>query len=57
MKHANIQRLRDAGSITGEQRDGGNKLLAIVSVIGAVLNTTGIILEGIKSPAVEPAPL
>lgn len=55
MKHADIQILHDAGLITGEQRDkiirhfglkedGGNKFLAIVSIIGAVLITAGIIL-------------
>jgi uncharacterized membrane protein len=55
MKYADIQKLHDAGLITGEQRqkiiahfnlmeDGGNKFLAIVSIIGAVLITAGIIL-------------
>ncbi len=55
MKHGDIQKLHDAGLITDEQRDkiiehfnlkedGGNKFLAIVSVIGAVLITAGIIL-------------
>jgi len=55
MKHADIQKLHDAGLITGEQRDkiiahfnlkedGGNKFLAIVSIIGAVLITAGIAL-------------
>jgi hypothetical protein len=47
MKHADIQKLHDAGLITDEQRqkiieqfqfkeDGGGKFLAIVSLIGAV---------------------
>lgn len=55
MKHGDIQKLHDAGLITGEQRqkiiehfhlkeDGGNKFLAIVSMIGAVLITAGVIL-------------
>ena len=55
MKHADIQKLYDAGLITGEQRqkiiehyqlkeDGGGKFLAIVSIIGAVLITAGIVL-------------
>jgi len=55
MKYADIQKLHDAGLITGEQRDkiigrfnlkedGGNKFLAIVSIIGAVLITAGVIL-------------
>ena len=55
MKTNDIGRLHDAGLITGEQRrkiiehfnlkeDGGNKFLAIVSIIGAVLITAGIIL-------------
>lgn len=55
MKYGDIQKLHDAGLITGEQRqkiiihfqikeDGGNKFLAIVSIIGAVLITAGIIL-------------
>ena len=55
MNHADIQKLHDAGLITGEQRqkiiehfrlkeDGGNKFLAIISIIGAVLITAGIIL-------------
>jgi uncharacterized membrane protein len=55
MKHGDIQKLHDAGLITGEQRqkiiehfnlkeDGGNKFLAIVSMIGAVLITAGIVL-------------
>ena len=53
MKYADIQKLQDAGLITGEQRqkiiehfnlkeDGGNKFLAIVSKIGAALITAGI---------------
>jgi len=55
MKAADIQKIHDAGLITAEQRqkiiehfqlkeDGGNKFLAIVSIIGAVLITAGIIL-------------
>jgi len=55
MKYADIQKLHDAGLITAEQRqkiighfnlkeDGGNKFLAIVSIIGAVLIIAGIIL-------------
>ncbi|HEX7577591.1 MAG TPA: DUF2157 domain-containing protein, partial [Verrucomicrobiae bacterium] len=55
MKHADIQKLRDAGLISDVQRqkiiehfnlkeDGGNKFLAIVSIIGAVLITAGVIL-------------
>ncbi len=55
MKYADIQKLHDAGLITGEQQqkiiehfrlkeDGGNKFLAIVSFIGAVLITAGIVL-------------
>ncbi|MDE3068053.1 MAG: DUF2157 domain-containing protein [Verrucomicrobiota bacterium] len=55
MKYADIQKLHDAGLITGQQRqkiiehfnlkeDGGNKFLAILSMIGAALITTGIIL-------------
>jgi uncharacterized membrane protein len=55
MKYSDIQKLTDAGLITGEQRDkiiahfnlkedGGNKFLAIVSMIGAVLITAGIVL-------------
>ena len=55
MKYGDIQKLHDAGLITGEQRekiirhfqlkeDGGNKFLTIVSTIGAVLITAGIIL-------------
>ena len=55
MKHADIQKLHEAGLITDEQRekiiehfnlkeDGGNKFLAIVSIIGAVLITAGIVL-------------
>lgn len=55
MKYGDIQKLHDAGLITGEQRqkiiehfhfkeDGGNKFLAIVSIIGAVLITAGVIL-------------
>ena len=55
MKHDDIQKLHDAGLITDEQRqkiiehfqlkeDGGNKFLAIVSIIGAVLIAAGITL-------------
>lgn len=55
MKYGDIQKLHDAGLITAEQRqkiiahfhlkeDGGNKFLAIVSFIGAVLIAAGIIL-------------
>ena len=55
MKYGDIQKLHDAGLITEEQRqnivahfqlkeDGGNKFLAIVSIIGVVLITAGIIL-------------
>jgi uncharacterized membrane protein len=54
MKYADIQKLHDAGLITDEQRrkitehfnlkEDGNKFLAIVSIIGAVLITAGIIL-------------
>src|SRR5208283_4303268 len=55
MKYADIQKLHDAGLITGEQRqkiiehfqlkeDGGGKFLAIVSILGAVLIAAGIAL-------------
>jgi len=55
MKHSDIQQLQEAGLITEEQRrkiiehfqlaeDGGNKFLAIVSMIGAVLIAAGIAL-------------
>ena len=55
MKYADIQKMHEVGLITDEQRqkivnhfqlkeDGGGKFLAIVSMIGAVLITTGIIL-------------
>ena len=55
MKYADIQKLRDAGLITDEQRqkivehfqlkeDGGGKFLAIVSIVGAVLIAAGITL-------------
>jgi uncharacterized membrane protein len=55
MKYADVQKLHEAGFITGEQQqkimehfnlkeDGGNKFLAIVSIIGAVLIAAGIIL-------------
>jgi uncharacterized membrane protein len=54
MNYGDIQKLHDAGLITGEQRDkivghfnlkeDGNKFLAIVSIVGAVLITAGITL-------------
>ena len=55
MKYADVQKLQEAGLITGEQQqkiiqhfqlkeDSGNKFLAIVSVIGAVLIAAGIAL-------------
>jgi uncharacterized membrane protein len=55
MKYADIQKLLDAGFITDEQQqkivehfqlkdDGGNKFLAIVSIVGAVLIMAGIAL-------------
>jgi uncharacterized membrane protein len=54
MKYTDIQKLHEAGLITDEQRrkinehfnlkEDGNKFLAIVSIIGAVLITAGIIL-------------
>jgi uncharacterized membrane protein len=55
MNYADIQKLHDAGLITAEQRqkiieqfhlkeDGGRKFLTIISLLGAVLITTGIIL-------------
>lgn len=55
MKYGDIQKLHDAGLITDDQRqkivshfelkeDGGNKFLAIISMIGAVLITAGVIL-------------
>jgi uncharacterized membrane protein len=55
MKYGDIQKLHDAGLISGEQwrkiiehfqlkEDSGNKFLAIISMIGAVLITAGIIL-------------
>ena len=55
MKYDDIQKLQEAGLITAEQRDkssrtsgskedGGNKFLAIVSFIGAVLIAAGIAL-------------
>ena len=55
MKYSDIQQLHEAGLITGEQRqqiiarfqlteDGGNKFLAIVSMIGAALVAAGIAL-------------
>jgi uncharacterized membrane protein len=55
MRCTDIQKLRDAGLITDEQQrqiigrfhlkeDGGNKFLAIVSIIGAVLIAAGIVL-------------
>ncbi|SPE59974.1 membrane hypothetical protein [Verrucomicrobia bacterium] len=55
MKIGDIQKLQEAGLISAEQRDkivahfkltedGGNRFLAIVSILGAVLVTAGIIL-------------
>ena len=55
MKYADIQKIREAGLISDEQQrqivgrfhlkeDGGNKFLAIVSIVGAVLIAAGIIL-------------
>jgi uncharacterized membrane protein len=55
MKYGDVQKLREAGLITDEQRqkiighfqfkeDGGGKFLAIVSLIGAVLIAAGIAL-------------
>jgi uncharacterized membrane protein len=55
MKYADIQKLRDAGLVTDEQRqkivehfqlkeDSGGNFLAIVSIIGAVLIAAGITL-------------
>jgi uncharacterized membrane protein len=54
MKYADIQKLRDAGLVTDEQRqkiiehfqlkEDGGKFLAIVSIIGAVLIAAGITL-------------
>jgi len=55
MKYGDIQKLHDASLITGEQRDkiighfnlkedSGNRFLAIVSIIGAVLIVAGISL-------------
>ena len=54
MKYADIQKLRDAGLVTAEQRqkiiehfqlkEDGGKFLAIVSIIGAVLIAAGITL-------------
>jgi len=55
MKYGDIQKLHDAGLITDDQRqkifshfelkeDGGNKFLAIISMIGAVLITARVIL-------------
>jgi uncharacterized membrane protein len=55
MKYGDIQKLHAAGLITDEQRqkiidyfqlkeDGGNKFLAIVSIVGAVLIAAGIAL-------------
>ena len=55
MKHADIQKLHDAGLITDEQRqkiighfqlkeDSGGKFLAIVSMVGAVLIAAGVTL-------------
>ena len=54
MKHADVQKIRDAGLITDEQRqkivehfqlkEDGNKFLAIISIIGAALVICGIVL-------------
>ena len=54
MKYSDIEKIHAAGLITAEQRDKiithfnlkeeGGKFLAIVSMIGAVLITAGIIL-------------
>jgi uncharacterized membrane protein len=55
MKYADIQKLHEVGLITDDQRqkivshfelkeDGGGKFLAIISMIGAVLITAGLIL-------------
>jgi uncharacterized membrane protein len=55
MKYGDVQKLHDAGLITAEQQheiiehfnlkeDGGNKFLAIVSFIGAILIASGTIL-------------
>ena len=55
MKYADVQKLREAGLITGEQQqkiiehfqlkeDSGNKFLAIISILGAVLVAAGITL-------------
>ncbi|MGD0745921.1 MAG: DUF2157 domain-containing protein [Verrucomicrobiota bacterium] len=55
MKHADIQKIQDAGLISDDQRrkiiehfnlkeDGGNKFLAIVSIIGAALIAAGVAL-------------
>ncbi len=55
MKYTDVQKLHEVGFITDEQRqkiinhfqlkeDGGGKFLAIISMIGAVLITAGIIL-------------
>jgi len=55
MKFADIQKLHDGGFISGEQQqrivenfhlreESGNKFFAIVSIIGAVLVTAGIVL-------------
>jgi uncharacterized membrane protein len=55
MKYAEVQKLHEAGLITGEQQqkiiehfqlkeDSGNRFLAIVSIIGAVLVAAGITL-------------
>lgn len=54
MKYADIQKLQEAGLITGEQRDkiiahfnvkeDSNRFLAIISFVGAVLVAAGIVL-------------
>ena len=55
MKHADVQKLREAGLITDEQRqkiierfqlkeDSGGNFLAIISIVGAVLIAAGIAL-------------
>jgi uncharacterized membrane protein len=55
MKYADVQKLYETGFITDEQRrniiarfqlreDDGNKFLAIISILGAVLITAGIVL-------------
>lgn len=56
MKHADLEKIRAAGLITDEQcqkiiehfhlgsEDGGGKLLQIISIIGAVMSVSGIVL-------------